>query len=65
MANRTVVDDGFAFDDLGDDGDFVVGKQDPNAFADRSGITTDRDKMSVAGRADRNVTSETQHTFCT
>ena len=65
MANRTVADDGFASDDLGDDGDFVVGEQHPNAFADRSGVTTDRDKMSVTARADRNVTRETQHAFRT
>jgi hypothetical protein len=65
MANGAVADDGFALYDLGDDGNVVVGKQHANAFADRSGVAADRDKMSVAARADRNVTSETQHAFCT
>jgi hypothetical protein len=64
MANGAVADDGFAFDDLSDDGNVVVGKQHANAFADRSGVTADRDKLSVGTHADRNVTSETQHALC-
>jgi len=64
MANRAVADDGFAFNDLGDDGDFVVGEQHANAFADRGSVAADHDKMSVAARADRDVASETQDAFC-
>jgi hypothetical protein len=64
MTNCPIADDGFTFDDLSDDGNVIVGKQHANAFADRSGVTADRDKLSVAAHADRNVTSETQHALC-
>ena len=65
MANCTVADDGLTFDDLGDDDDLVVGEQHADAFADNSRVPTNRNKMSVTTRADRNVTSKTQYTFCT
>lgn len=64
MANRPVADNRFAFDDLRYDGDFVFGEEDAHAFADRRGIATDGNKVSVAARADRNVTSKTQNAFC-
>jgi hypothetical protein len=65
MANRAVADDGFAFDDLSDHSDFIVRQQHAHAFADRSGVAADRDKVTVAVRADYDVTSETQDAFCT
>jgi hypothetical protein len=65
MANRAVADNGSAFDDLGDDGDSVVGKQYANAFTDCCGGAADRDKMSIAVHADRNITSETHNAFGT
>ena len=63
MANCPVADDGFAFDDLSDDGDFVISEEDAHAFADRRSIAADGNKMSVTARADRNVTSKTQNAF--
>ncbi len=57
MANRPIADNGFAFDDLRYDGDFVVSKEDAHTFTNRCSIAADSDKMSVTVRADRNVTS--------
>jgi hypothetical protein len=52
MANGTITDNGFALEDLGHDGDVIVSEQHANAFADRSGVAADGDKMSIATRAD-------------
>jgi hypothetical protein len=65
MANCPVADDGFTFDDLGNDDDLVVGEQHADAFADYSRVATNRNKMSVTTGADRNVTSKTQYAFRT
>jgi hypothetical protein len=65
MTNSPVADDGFTFDDLGDDRYLVVGEQHANAFANSSRVTTDGDQLSITMQADRNVTSKTQDAFCT
>ena len=65
MANRTVADDWFALNDLGDDGDIVVRKKDANTLTDHAGVAADCDQVPVAGRMDRDVTGETEDTFCT
>jgi hypothetical protein len=63
MANRSVADDGFAFNDLGNNSDLVVREQHANAFTDRRRVAANRDEMSVAARANRNIASETEHAF--
>ena len=65
MTNCPVADDGFTFDDLSDDSDFIVGQQHADAFADCSGVAADGDKMAITTRAHRDVTSKTQDAFCT
>jgi hypothetical protein len=43
MAHRPVADDGFTFDNLGDEGDFIIREQHADAFANRGGVAADRD----------------------
>jgi hypothetical protein len=64
MANGSVADDGFAFDDFSDDGDFVVCEHHTDTLADSGGIAADRNEMPIAGGANRDIASETEDAFC-
>jgi hypothetical protein len=58
MANRAITDHRFAFDDLCDHVDFVVGEQHANALSDGRGIATDGDELTVGADAHRDVARE-------
>jgi hypothetical protein len=64
MPNSSIANDRFALNDLSDDIDFVVSEQHTNTFADSCRIAADRDKLSVATHADRNVAREAQDALC-
>jgi hypothetical protein len=65
MPNGSVADNGFAFDDLSDDIDFVVSEQDSHTFAYSCCVATDGDQLPVASHMNRDVARETGNAFCT
>jgi hypothetical protein len=64
MADRAVAHDQLAFDDFRNKVDLLVRKDNTNAFAYRTCVAADRDKLAVmAGDAHRDVASEAQEAF--
>jgi hypothetical protein len=64
MTDRSVAYDRFALDDLGEHVDVVFGKENANAFADRSGVSTDGNEKTLVADTNPNVARETQDAFC-
>ena len=63
MADCAVAHDGLAFDDFGDDVQLFIRHRYTDAFANRSRVATDCEKLTVAVHANRDVPREAQDAF--
>jgi hypothetical protein len=65
MTNRTITHDGLAFDHFRDNLDSFIEQGYANAFADRAGVTTNGDKLTVIVRAHGDIAREAENAFPT
>ena len=63
MADRTIVDDRLALNDLGKNVDLFIRECHSDVFPYDTCISTDRDYLAVTVHANRDVATETQDTF--
>jgi hypothetical protein len=63
MPDRTIADDRLALNHLCKDVDLFIGECDSDVFAYHSRVSTDRDDLSVAVHANRDVAADAQDTF--